>query len=661
MAVAILLWQDPAGALIVYQGQIVPAWPNIQGPSLAVSALSGRLNAPGTNFFPRPTGTVKGLTLLVDFSDQSGTFSVEEVSDWLNLEGYSRFGCNGSVHDFYYDVSNGIVDLQNAVRDYYRATNPKSYYEASSSYDRAAQLVQELLTAVDTDVDFSEYDNDGDGTAEAINIVYAGPSVTWGQGLWPHSGWIGRTFDGVTLGRYQMTNMGDSLGLYVFVHETGHMLFGWPDLYGFGDYCVMGNFSSDTNPVAVNDFFRADQGWIPLVDITAATNATLAAPSSATGYRFVNPAKPNELFFWSNVQNTGRWDYLQGSGLLALHYDGSIDGNSPPDPLELAVVQADGDKQLDGTMWPSPGSDTNDYFRAGTKDEWSTDTSPSSNWNDGSESGLRVYAIGETGPTMQFSVGDGSAGGSPSTGGVTSGGGEAGGGTPESGGAFGVGGTESGGGTPDSGGTPSSGGTEDGGRLESSGGITSGGGAPTTGGSSAAAGASPEGGTPAGGQASGGSMGRGGTAPSAGSGSGGLAAGGGASAAGGDPGSGGTAPVAGAHSTGGEVNGGAAAVMGGGTSAVGGVNSAGATTAEPGDVSGDEASGCSCRTSRDFAVGTRQPALWVLGLLVGLLPWRRYRGDSVRRRNSRGGNGHRARTPIAPEPIGPTLQSRSNV
>ena len=570
LALAIaLVWPKPANALIVYQGKIVPAWPNIRGPALAASPSGERQNAPGDSFFPRPSGTVKGLTLLVDFSDQSGAFSAEEISDWLNLEGYSRFGCNGSVHDYYYDVSNGMVDLENTVVGYYRAKNPKSYYEAEGNYDRAGELLEEVLDAVDADVDFSEYDNDQDGTTEAISIVYAGPAVTWGQGLWPHSGWIGEQRDGVTLDRYQMTNMGETLGLYVFVHETGHMLFGWPDLYGFGDYGVMGNYSDDTNPVPVNDFFRADQGWIPWVDITSATNATYAALANGTGYRYVNPDRTDELFFWSNVQNTGRWDYLRGSGLLALHYDGSIEGNNPPDPLQLAVVQADGKKDLDATMWPSPGSDANDYFRDGYNSEWSSSTSPDTSWNDGSESGLRMYAVSATGPSMQFSVGDGSAGGSPSAGGTTGTGGDVG-----------------------------------------SGGSEAMGGSATTGGSSEA-----------GGQTVGGAVSSGGSS------SGGRAAGGELVSEGGNESLGGSTTVAGTYGAVGNASGGAAATLGG-KAGVAGDTSAGSTGTEAVAVSRNDASGCSCKITPDYRRHAHR-GLFVFGLLAGLLGWKR-RGRRVK-------------------------------
>jgi M6 family metalloprotease-like protein len=95
--------------------------------------------------------------------------------------------------------------------------------------------------------------------------VYFGTPVADAKGLWPHAGFVGEMMDSVILVRYQMTNLTDNFSLGTFVHENGHMIFGWPDLYYFGDYCMMGTGSSESphNPVPPNDLFRADQGWIP--------------------------------------------------------------------------------------------------------------------------------------------------------------------------------------------------------------------------------------------------------------------------------------------------------------------------------------------------------------------------------------------------------------
>jgi M6 family metalloprotease-like protein len=435
----------PASALIVVDGKVVAEWPDAPRPAAGGSSVVLRAEE-GIGFYPDPKGVVHGLTLLVDFSDASPAFSADEVDAWLNEPGFSEDGLNGSVRDYYFDNSNGLVDFQNEVVGFHRASRPKSYYEGREGYSGAAELVSELLAAVDDEVDFSMFDNDGDGRTEAISVVYAGEAETWGQGLWPHSGAINQMRDGVRLNRYQMTAMEDRFVLYTFVHEVGHMLFGWPDLYGFGNYCVMGNASNQSNPVGINDFYRADQGWIPFIDITAQTNARFYANVNAGGYRYVNPKRPDEAFFWSNVQNTNRWSSLRGSGLVVLHFDGDIRSNDPPAPLSLAVVQADGQRELDQTMWPEPGSEQADFYTASGNDELAANTDPSSAWNDDSASGLRLYEVSASGESMTFAVGTGTpepgiAGG----GGALGGAGRAGGGTGGSGGASGVGGRGGGG------------------------------------------------------------------------------------------------------------------------------------------------------------------------------------------------------------------------
>ncbi|HEX6274687.1 MAG TPA: M6 family metalloprotease domain-containing protein [Polyangiaceae bacterium] len=443
LAAAILAGAPPAAALIVHEGRVVREWPD--QPQRRARTAPGTLQSPSRPIgtYPDPKGAIWGLTILIDFSDTAPAFTKAEVEAWLNQRGYREGGLNGSIRDYFFDNSNGVVDFQNQVVGFYRASQPKSYYEADTGYSRATALVNEAVAAIDAEVDFSMFDNDGDGRTEAVSVVYAGPSVTFARGLWPHAGSINTTRDGVQVRRYQMTNMGTRLGLYVFAHEIGHMMFGWPDLYGFGNYCIMGNSSSTTNPVGINDFYRADQGWIPVIDIASSTNARYYAVPNTGGYRYVNPGRPDEAFFWSNVQATNRWSTLAGSGIVLLHFDYAIRNNDPPNPLSLAVVQADGMRELDAEQWPMPGSDASDFYHSGTKTEFSATTNPSSAWNNGSASGLRIYEISANGPMMTFAVGTGTPGSGIGGGAPLGGRGGAGGMT--SGGRGGAGGMTSGG------------------------------------------------------------------------------------------------------------------------------------------------------------------------------------------------------------------------
>lgn len=414
----------PAMALadIVYQGKLVQEWPAEARPTFDNSrgvpqtrALMKTTAVATQSHYAAPKGKIYSLTLLVDFSDVPAPVTKEEVEEWLNKEGFNRDGCNGSVRDYYLDVSNGQLDLTNEVYGWYRAKHPKSWYESLQGYTGSDSLMKEVFAYFDSQVDFSRYDNDKDGTTEAINIVYAGPGQTWGQGLWPHSGWSSEKRDGVKLTHHQMTDMPGKFSIYVFVHESGHMIFGWPDLYWYGDYCTMGNRANDLNPVAINDFYRADQGWIPFVDITSddvnnVTSLEVTKPGEFC-YRYKNPNRPNqEGLVWSYVRNTGRNKVLAGSGLLMQHYDFSFTrGNIAADSLTLRIVHANAaGKSSDnpGDQWPSPGSTANTFFKSGTYAEFSDDAYPAIRWYNGSKTGLKITDIGTPGETLMFCIGE---------------------------------------------------------------------------------------------------------------------------------------------------------------------------------------------------------------------------------------------------------------
>ncbi len=394
---------QPAYSLIVWEGKVVTEWPDQHLAALGKGSAGSppAKAAAGFGFYSHPNALTYGVTMIVDFSDRPAVFTAAQITDWLNKPGFTMGSTKGSVHDYYYEVSNGQLDLENDVYGYYRAQHPKSWYEGLPGYSGSDSLVKEMMNYFDPSVDFSKYDNDKNGTTEAINFVYAGSGQTFAQGLWPHSGNVGQTRDGVRVGRYNMSDMGNSLTLYVFCHENGHMIFGWPDLYWFGDYCIMGNRMSDVNPEAVNDFYRADQGWIPTVDITSSTNARYRVWPNGTGYRYVNPAKTQEMFFWSNVKNTGRWSNLRGRGILLYHFDYTIGGNTSGTQRSLYVVEADGNNAMAGAQWPNPGSAATDFYYQPNKSEFSSSTNPASLW------GLRIYNISAIADTMTFYVGTG--------------------------------------------------------------------------------------------------------------------------------------------------------------------------------------------------------------------------------------------------------------
>ena len=84
-------------------------------PDQAAEAVEADIAA---SFAPL-AGTVVGLTILVDFPDESSSITTTQVNNYCNQIGYSEDFNNGSVYDYFYDVSNGLLNYTNIVVGYY--------------------------------------------------------------------------------------------------------------------------------------------------------------------------------------------------------------------------------------------------------------------------------------------------------------------------------------------------------------------------------------------------------------------------------------------------------------------------------------------------------------------------------------------------------------
>ncbi|MBU8870011.1 MAG: M6 family metalloprotease domain-containing protein [Gemmatimonadales bacterium] len=363
---------------------------------------------------PSTLGDVKGILLLIDFSDEPASIPASAVEDYANLPGYTGYGNNGSVRDYFHDVSNGALTYTNFVPTaWFRASKPKSYYDdCDAPYGtRARELVREALTYLNNQgLDFSEYDANDDGYIDAINCFYAGTtSCGWALGLWPHSG-TGLNFsaDGVTSYRYQVTGMGSSLTLGTFCHENGHMIGFWPDLYdydgsssGVGRFCLMCSVTSNTNPQEPCAYMKDLAGWANIVDLDFFQQNIPVIAGSNTIYRY--SAGYFDYYLIENLQRSGRDVGLPDSGLAIWHCDPTGSNNDEDQTYslhyEVTLVQADGDWDLENhvnygdssDLWAGPGYTT-----------FGPDTDPSAYWWNSAPCGLNIVDISYSGATMTF-------------------------------------------------------------------------------------------------------------------------------------------------------------------------------------------------------------------------------------------------------------------
>ncbi len=381
-----------------------------------------RLGLEGRKLEPPSTGNVQGLCLLIDFADAPATMPAAEVDAFCNQVGYTGYGCHGSVRDYYYDVSNGALTYTNYVpAGWFRASQLKSYYDdCGAPYgSRAREMIIEALNALEqSGFDFSQYDANGDGLIDGINCFYAGlTSCAWAQGLWPHSGWLTWSADGVSAARYQVTGLADVMRLYTFCHENGHMICYWPDLYdydgdsrGVGLFCLMCSATSSINPQQPCAYLKMTAGW---ADVRQLTDYQADLPVPTTGnvmYRYEHPSLPNEFYLIENRQRSGRDLYIPDAGLAIWHVD--TEGNNsnqqmtPSSHYLVTLVQADGRWDLEHN---TNSGDMTDLWAAPDYPQCTPLTDPDTDWWDGSASELAVMDISAISADMTFTFNPGAA------------------------------------------------------------------------------------------------------------------------------------------------------------------------------------------------------------------------------------------------------------
>ena len=317
-------------------------------------------------------GSPRELVLLVEYPDCRFTYPAETLRRMLCEEGYHDDGATGSARDYFRDQSRGLFTPDIEVVGPIMLPHPRAYYgtPTANMYDGQPWLMlTDAAPLVDDAVDFSRFDNDGDGFVDNVFIFYAGKGQNDGgplESVWPHAAniWtyyaLDCTLDGVQLGSYACTNEvtgADRLtGIGTFCHEYSHVL-GLPDLYSTlsaGDVFSPGAFelmdsgsynNEGRTPPNMSAYDRTVLGWCRPEPLTAPETVVLANDGEA---RSIATVKEEEYYLLENRQQTG-WDaYLPGHGMLIWHidYDERAWANNQVNVLaghqRVDLVEADG-------------------------------------------------------------------------------------------------------------------------------------------------------------------------------------------------------------------------------------------------------------------------------------------------------------------------------
>lgn len=340
-------------------------------------------------------GKHKIPVILVEFSDVE--FSVENPKatfdkylngkELFNKETDPEMGQNyASVAKYFKDMSFGKFEPEFEVYGPVNLGKPLATYGAGySSQEKMGLLLTDACTAVDNEVDFTQYDSNDDGNIDLIYIIYAGFSQSIAGNstdcIHPKSGYLSlaKSFDGMDVKRYGVNNELNGTpadqadgpiinGIGLFCHEFSHCM-GLPDLYpksgSIAEACINQNMDywslmdageytgNGYRPTAYTAWERERLGWMEIGTLTGPSNVELKSlDEGGTAFRIYNDKDEtgHEYYIVENVQNNGWNKKLFGNGLMVTHVDylssqfslGGCKVNNTEGHPRMHVMAADG-------------------------------------------------------------------------------------------------------------------------------------------------------------------------------------------------------------------------------------------------------------------------------------------------------------------------------
>ena len=340
-------------------------------------------------------GKHKIPVILVEFSDVE--FSVENPKatfdkylngkELFNKETDPEMGRNyASVAKYFKDMSFGKFEPEFEVYGPVNLGKPLATYGAGySSQENMGLLLTDACTAVDDEVDFTQYDSNDDGNIDLIYIIYAGFSQSIAGNstdcIHPKSGYLSlaKSFDGMDVKRYGVNNELNGTpadqangpiinGIGLFCHEFSHCM-GLPDLYpksgSIAEACINQNMdywslmdageytANGYRPTAYTAWERERLGWMEIGTLTGPSNVELKSlDEGGAAFRIYNDKDEtgHEYYIVENVQNNGWNKNLFGNGLMVTHVDylssqfslGGCKVNNTEGHPRMHVMAADG-------------------------------------------------------------------------------------------------------------------------------------------------------------------------------------------------------------------------------------------------------------------------------------------------------------------------------
>lgn len=300
--------------------------------------------------------TRRGIIILAEFSDVKFKFKKSNFVDLLSKAGYNYNGATGSAVEYFNDQFEGRVKFEFEVSDIITLDNNRKYYgsnDRDGNDKNPAQMVRDACVVADASIDFSLYDQNGDGEIDNVFVFFAGEDEAEGFSedcIWSHAWWVKDgagircSLDGKILNSYACTSElslqsngrdTDMTGIGTFCHEYSHTL-GLPDLYDT-DYDNAGGWAAgmwlstslmdggnmnnvNNTPPYYNAIEREILGLAEPILLEKDGTYTLSPIQNNVVYR-LNTDTEGEYYLFECRSNK-EWDkYIGGNGMLVYHID----------------------------------------------------------------------------------------------------------------------------------------------------------------------------------------------------------------------------------------------------------------------------------------------------------------------------------------------------
>jgi M6 family metalloprotease-like protein len=357
------------------------------------------------------------LVLLIEFADYQHN---DELNNRAAVD--SKIFGQGNENDFPYDSqanfykrsSYGKLNIQGNVLDWYK-TDYNRPLDRDNATDVAQGIIKEAIEHHDAlGHDFSQYDNDGDGSIDYVAVIWTGPTGEWASLWWGfNTKFWDDTFvvDGKSMHNYswqQVSYLVDEgpFSPSTLIHETGHAL-GLADYYDYdesvGPRGGLGGMDQMSGNHDHNAFSKYMLGWLTPRIINSGQDHVDLLPSSSSEDALLVMKDANsqtmfsEFFMIQHRDQANNDIDLPGEGLIIWHIDATLgyyggfeNDNSYTDTKLIRLVEADG---LEEIAKGNGVADKGDFFNTGQS--FGPNGRPNSKNNDGLHTGVVIKNIEE--------------------------------------------------------------------------------------------------------------------------------------------------------------------------------------------------------------------------------------------------------------------------